>query len=106
MYLEYSIDFFGTAYISITDVKFDNYVVAVDSYQKQIYQLDLTSGDVSAIPLSQSYKGVALDIHKVTGRLYWTDNSMGVIVTSNIDGSDETIFRKLPNGNQKIVYIV
>ncbi|XP_052265927.1 low-density lipoprotein receptor-related protein 4-like [Dreissena polymorpha] len=78
-------------------VKFDNYVVAVDSYQKQIYQLDLTSGDVSAIPLSQSYKGVALDIHKVTGRLYWTDNSMGVIVTSNIDGSDETIFRKLPN---------
>ncbi|KAH3870476.1 hypothetical protein DPMN_033664 [Dreissena polymorpha] len=66
---------------SITD-GFDNYVVAVDSYQKQIYQLDLTSGD--------SYKGV-------TGRLYWTDNSMGVFVTSNIDGSDETIFRKLPN---------
>jgi len=74
----------------------DDFIVAVDSYQKRVYQISLTDGQVAAIN-KPPYKPVALDIHPVTKQLYWTDNAFGAIITSDLYGN-ERVFRKLPPG--------
>lgn len=75
----------------------DNYIVTIDSYQKHLYQVEVDTGEVSTIPLANFYKGVALDINKLTNTLYWTDNQAHVIMSAQIDGFKEEVFRKLPN---------
>ncbi|KAL4220501.1 Low-density lipoprotein receptor-related protein 2 [Mactra antiquata] len=80
-----------------TRVKTNNYLVTVDSYQKQIYQLSLDTGEVNAVPLNNYYKGVAIDIDRYTNTLYWTDNQEHVIMSAQLDGLQETVFRALPN---------
>ena len=72
--------------------------MTVDSYQKQIYQIQLDTGDVSTIPLSNFYKGVAIDINPFTNTLYWSDNMANVIMKSQVDGFNEEVFKRLPNG--------
>lgn len=73
-------------------------MLAVDSFQKQIYQVSIDTGDVSAIPLAKPYKGVAIDLNEFTSQIYWSDNQVPAIMTSYIDGLDERVFFKLPNG--------
>jgi hypothetical protein len=70
----------------------------VDSYQKQIYQIQIGTGDVSAIPLVNFYKGVAIDINPFTNTLYWSDNMANVIMKAQVDGFQEEVFKRLPNG--------
>lgn len=79
-------------------VKTDNYVITVDSYQKQIYQVEVDTGEVSTIPLSKFHKGVAIDINKFTNTIYWSDNLDHVIMSAQVDGFKEQVFRTLPNG--------
>ncbi|XP_052784175.1 low-density lipoprotein receptor-related protein 4-like [Mya arenaria] len=79
-----------------SSVKSDNFIITVDSYQKQIYQINIETEEVAAIPVDYPYKPVAIDIHPITKQLYWTDNKYGAIVTSSLYGNDK-VFRKLPN---------
>lgn len=81
----------------------DNYLVTVDSYQKQIFQVSIDTGAVNAIPLKNYYRGVAIDVNQYTNTLYWTDNQEHVIMSANLDGAEEKIFRMLPNG--KITFL-
>ncbi|XP_060590191.1 low-density lipoprotein receptor-related protein 4-like [Ruditapes philippinarum] len=64
-----------------SSVKTDNYVVTVDSYQKQIYQFQIG--------------------HRVTNpftnTLYWSDNMANVIMKAQVDGFQEEVFKRLPN---------
>ena len=71
--------------------------MALDSYQKQIYQIDVTTDAVSAIPLAKPYKGVAIDYDPIRKQIYWTDNSLNVIMTSALDGFGESVLLKLDN---------
>lgn len=81
-----------------TAIKTDNFLVTVDSYQKQLYQISIDTGEVAAIPLAKPYKGVAVDMNKFSNQIYWSDNQVPAIMTSYTDGLDEKMFRKLPNG--------
>ena len=52
-----------------TEVTTDNYLITVDSYQRQLYQIEVDTGDVNAIPLTKAYKGVALDINPISNKV-------------------------------------
>ena len=84
--------------VNFPAVKTDNFVVTLDAYQKQVYQISIDTGEVASIPLAKPYKGVAIDLNKFTNQIYWSDNQVPAIMTSYIDGFDERVFRKLPNG--------
>ena len=81
-------------------------MLAADSYHKQIYQVGVNNGDVHAIPLSKSYRGVAVDVNPITNKIYWSDNKANVIMTSGIDGFGESVFRRLPNGKMVVMEIL
>ena len=54
---------------SVLGVTTDNYIITVDSYQRQLYQIEAETGKVHAIPLTKPYKGVALDINPITNKV-------------------------------------
>jgi hypothetical protein len=41
---------------------------------------------------------VAIDINPFTNTLYWSDNMANVIMKAQVDGFQEEVFKRLPNG--------
>ncbi|XP_061194926.1 low-density lipoprotein receptor-related protein 4-like [Saccostrea echinata] len=77
----------------------ENFVIAADSYQKQLYQMDLATGDVYVIAPEVSHsRPIAVGFDPVRGHLYWTDNdnSKGkAIQRVNIEGRSAEIVKAL-----------
>nr|XP_022289400.1 low-density lipoprotein receptor-related protein 4-like [Crassostrea virginica] len=68
----------------------DNFVIAADSYQKQLYQMDLSTGDVHVIaPDVTHYRPIAVGFDPIRNHLYWTDNDKAdgkAIQRVNVEG--------------------
>ncbi|XP_060587389.1 sortilin-related receptor-like, partial [Ruditapes philippinarum] len=101
--------FVNTALLHVIFVKFgsftpptengDNYVVTIDAYRQQLYKIKIGTGEYSRIPLTNSCKGVAIDMNPLTKTLYWSDNIANVIMKAQVDGSQEEVFKTLPKGS-------
>ena len=53
----------------ISDVMDDNFLLFTDTYQKQIYQMDITSGAFHAVPLSGHDNPIAVDYDHIEHRV-------------------------------------
>ncbi len=79
---------------------YDNFLLFTDTYQKQIYQMDLTSGGFHAVPLSGHDNPIAVDYDPVHRRVYWTDVAGKLIRRACINGSHEENVLPLAPSNQ------
>lgn len=77
----------------------DNFVIAADSYQKQLYQVDLSTGDVHVIAPDVTHnRPIAVAFDPVKNQLYWTDNDRAegkAIQRINIEGRQADIVSTL-----------
>ncbi|XP_048744811.2 low-density lipoprotein receptor-related protein 4-like isoform X2 [Ostrea edulis] len=77
----------------------DNFVIAADSYQKQLYQVDLSTGDVHVIaPEIAHNRPIAVAFDPIRNMLYWTENDRAegkVIQRVNVEGRSSEIIKAL-----------
>lgn len=80
----------------------DHFVIAADSYQKQLYQVDLSNGNVHVIAPDVTHnRPIAVAFDPVKSHLYWTDNDRTggkAIQRINIEGRQADIVTALPEG--------
>lgn len=80
----------------------DNFVIAADSYQKQLYQMDLSTGDVHVIaPDVTHYRPIAVGFDPIRNHLYWTDNDKAdgkAIQRVNVEGRQAEVVWDLSEG--------
>ena len=81
-----------------SDPLFDNFLLFTDSYQKQIYQMNLDDGSFHGIPLSGHENPISIDYDPLDEMLYWTDVSTRKIRRAHISGNSEAIVTLLPQG--------
>lgn len=78
-----------------SDTFYDNFLLFTDTYQKQIYQMSIMTGDFNAVPLSGHDNPIGVNYDPMERKIYWTDVSARVIKRSNINGSEEETVRHL-----------
>lgn len=85
----------------------DNFVIAADSYQKQLYQVDLSTGDVHVIAPDVTHnRPIAVAFDPVKNQLYWTDNDRAegkAIQRINIEGRQADIVTTLSEGADLLI---
>lgn len=85
----------------------DNFVIAADSYQKQLYQVDLSTGDVHVIAPDVTHnRPIAVAFDPVRNQLYWTDNDRAegkAIQRINIEGRQADIVSTLSEGADLLI---
>ena len=85
--------------LSLPEAYTDNFLLMTDSYRKEIYQMDLATGDVRAIPVLTDHDNpIAVDYDPQTSTVYWTDVSSKDIRSARLDGSDDSLVRTLNSG--------
>lgn len=94
----------------ITGLARDNFVIAADSYQKQLYQVDLSTGDVHVIaPEIAHNRPIAVAFDPIRNMLYWTENDRAegkVIQRVNVEGRSSEIIKALSEGTPCLHHFV
>ncbi len=78
----------------------DNFLLFSDTYQKEIYQMDATTGQFVALPLPSHDNPIAVDYDPGDSKVYWSDVSARVLKRAHLNGSREEVMYRLPPGKQ------
>ena len=78
------------------------FVLFVDPYRKQAYQLDVnsTDGKVGGIVLRSAAFPAKIEYDPDDAIIYWFDPTANVISRESIDGTRKEVFYRLPSGAQ------
>ncbi|XP_033742175.1 LOW QUALITY PROTEIN: low-density lipoprotein receptor-related protein 4-like [Pecten maximus] len=67
-----------------------SFVLMADSYNSEVYRMDLETGSYSAIPNANVYSPIAIDYDPVSHNIFYTDVRSGIIRRSTLDGATQT----------------
>ena len=78
------------------------FVLFVDPYRKQAYQLDVNDADgtVGGIVLQSAAFPAKIEYDPDDATIYWFDPTANVISRESIDGTRKEVFYRLPSGAQ------
>ena len=76
----------------------DNFVLVVDTNNKAIRQIDLSTESVWTIPSLEMNYPVGIDFNPTDRKVYWTDLRGDAIKRVNLNGTSEEIVSSLHSG--------
>lgn len=84
----------------ISDISADFFILFVDPYHKQIYQMQTNSREfrTQGVPVSRMEFPVSIDFDLAGRRVYWIDRETKQIKSSRLDGSQDQVFHQVPQG--------
>ena len=77
------------------DAQPSTFMLTTDSNLGRIYKINITSGEVSAIPVALQARPFAITYDVTTTTVYWSDVTMNWLKRADITGANEMVFSSL-----------
>ena len=77
------------------DAQPSTFMLTTDSILGRIYKINITSGEVSAIPVALQACPIAITYDVTTTTVYWSDVTMNWLKRADVTGANEMVFSSL-----------